>query len=281
MIHDTQHIPHTVKTMKPTTNIPPRELTIRAGNGTLSFLITEQDGTAAFHPYAVKSGMSLSANLREAFKEQIYLHGLFTKAVLMVCSPVVLVPREDYVETETFNAEAMYASVLTGHKGEEKLTKELQELEAVAVYAVNKDLKMVVNDNCENVEVTNVMLPVWRHLYKRYYQNGERRKLFAYFHDKSVDICSFEQRRLHFANTFDAQHAHDALYYLLYVWKQLGMNQKEDTLFVIGDMPHCEWLMNRLSTYLTRVHTINPVADLNRSPLAQIKDIPFDMMLRK
>ena len=59
------------------------------------------------------------------------------------------------------------------------------------------------------------------------------------------------------------------------------MNQKEDTLFVIGDMPHCEWLMNRLSTYLTRVHTINPVADLNRSPLAQIKDIPFDMMLRK
>ncbi|MBO5233880.1 MAG: DUF3822 family protein [Prevotella sp.] len=265
--------------MNPTSNIPPRQLTIRAGHSTLSFLTPEQDGTMAFHPYTVKSGMSLSANLREAFKEQPYLQERFTKAVLTVCSPVVLIPKEDYLEIDNFNAETMYGSVLTGHKGEEKLTKELYELDAMALYTVNKDLKMVVSDNCGSVDVTNVMLPVWRHLYKRYYQSSERRKMFAYFHDKSVDICSFEQRRLHFANVFDAQHAHDALYYLLFVWKQLGMNQKTDDLFIIGDMPHRDWLMNRLATYITRVHTVNPVADLNRSPLSQIKGMPFDMML--
>lgn len=256
-----------------------KSLTIRAGNGTLSFLVTDEGGAPAYHPYAVKSGMSLSANLREAFKEQPFLRHGFSKAVLLVPSPVVLIPSEDYYATEDLDKEAMYASVLTGHKGEEKIMKELPDFEAMALYSVNRDLKMVVSDNCESVDVVSVMLPVWRHLYKRYYQSGGRKKLFAYFHDKMVDICCFEQRRLHFANVFDAQHAHDALYYMLFVWKQLGMSQKEDDLFLIGDMPHGEWLTGRLDTYISRTHIVNPTVSLNRSPLSAIEGMPFDMML--
>ncbi len=260
-------------------NLTNGDLIIRAGQGTLSFLLPDADGAPAFHPYPIKSGMSLSANLREAFREQPYLQTTFRRATLMVCSPVVLVPRDDYADDGTFDTEATYSSVLTGHKGEEKIVTEIAELEAMAVYSVNKDLKMVVSDNCEEVDVVNVMLPVWRHLYRRYYQNGERRKMFAYFHDKTMDICCFEQRRLRFANVFDAQHAHDALYYLLFVWKQLGMSQKEDDLFIVGDLPHSDWLTGRLAMYIERQHIINPVVDLNRSPMAQIKGMPFDMMI--
>lgn len=233
----------------------------------------------AFHPYAVKGGMSLAANLREAFKEQDYLRSNQGKAVLHVTTPVILIPKEDYEDTEEYDAEAVYASVLTGHKGEEKVTDAIGELDAYALYSVNRDLKMVVSDNFHDVKVMNVMVPVWVNLYKRYFQAGQKRKLFAYFHDKRVDICNFEQRRLHFANSFDAQHAHDALYYLLFVWKQLGMNQQEDDLFVIGDVPHKDWLMSRLEAYLKNVHIVNPSVALNRSALAEIEGMPFDMML--
>ena len=124
--------------MTPTTDIPQLRLKIRTGNGTLSFLVSEPDGTMSYHPYTVAGGMSLSANLREAFKVQPYLQGNFDKAVLMVCTPVVLVPREDYADTEDFDAEAMYSSVLTGHKGEEKVMKDIQELETLALYSVNR-----------------------------------------------------------------------------------------------------------------------------------------------
>lgn len=221
----------------------------------------------------------MAANLREAFREQDYLRTNESKAVLHVCTPVVLVPKEDYEDTENYDAEAVYSSVLTGHKGEEKIIVEVPGMDVYALYCVNRDLKMVVSDNFQDVEVRNVMVPVWVHLYKSYYQSGQKRKLFAYFHDKKVDICNFEQRRLHFANSFDAQHAHDALYFLLFVWKQLGMNQQEDDLFVIGDVPHKDWLMNRLRTYLKNVHVVNPSAALNRSALAEIENMPFDLML--
>lgn len=258
---------------------------IRAGLGSLAFLLKGDDGTNDFHPYKVKGEMSLAANLREAFKEQSYLQiaeqaeNVQRKARLMVSSPVVLIPMDDYNNTPDFDVEAMYSGVISGKKGEEKIVREVAELNAMAIFCVNSDLLMVVRDNFADVEVQNVSLPVWQHLYKRYYQSGQRRKLFAYFHDKTVDVCQFEQHRVRFANSFDATHAHDALYYILFVWKQLGMDQQEDALFVIGDMPHEDWLRGRLETYLSRVHTINPNADLNRSPLAQIEGMPFDMML--
>ncbi|MBQ0074545.1 MAG: DUF3822 family protein [Prevotella sp.] len=247
---------------------------IRAGQGTLSFLCGEE-----YHQYPVKSGMSISANLREAFREQPYLQQPIAKAILKVTTPVVLIPKEDYLDTADFDADAMYSYVLTGHKGEVKIIKELPELEAVALFSVNSDLQMVVGDNSHDVEVENVMLPVWKHFYSNYYQMGQRRKMFCYFHDRQMDICSFEQRRLKYANVFDAQHAHDALYYMLFVWKQLGMNQTEDDLYVIGDMPHKDWLMERLKAYLSRVHEIDPKASLNRSPLAEIESMPFDLMV--
>lgn len=234
-----------------------RETVIRVGQGTLAFLTPELDGTMTYHPYPVKSGMSLAANLRMAFKDEEYLADLSGRATLCVASPVVLIPADEYNATDDFDSEAIYSEVITGHKGEKKITRELPELNAVALFTVNSDLLLVVNDHFRRVEVQNVMVPVWTALYDSHYQAAGARRLFAYFHDKKVDIFAFEQHRIDFANSFDAFHAHDALYFILFIWKQRGMNQKEDELFVAGTPPHADWLMKRLRTYLSNVHEIN------------------------
>lgn len=251
------------------------DIIIRAGQGTLSFLCGKD-----YQQYPVKSGMSLSANLREAFRDQPYLSSPIDNAQLMIDSPVILIPNEDYSSTPQFDIEQMYSYVITGHKGEVKVVREIPELDAVAIFSVNSDLQMVVGDNCHNVVVDNVMIPVWRHLYNNYYHSGERRKLFAYFHDKKVDVCAFEQRRLKYANVFDAQHAHDALYYMLYVWKQLGMSQQDDDMYIIDSATHSDWLLTRLKSYVSRVHIIDPKISLRRSPLTDIPSMPFDLMVK-
>lgn len=257
-----------------------KTLTIRAGQGTLSFLVRSVDNAFRFIPYQVKSEMSLAANLREAYRTLPELTDGVNSAILMVSTPIVLIPQDEYdAAGGDFDTEAVYSSVMTGHKGDEKIVKPMTDFNAVGIFTVNSDLHMVVTDNCPNVEVRNVMYPIWKHLYNRYYQSGQHRKLFAYFHDKTVDVCQFERGRVRFANSFDATHAHDALYYILFVWKQLGMSQEEDDLFVIGDMPHEKWLRGRLQNYVTRLHNINPSADLNRSPLAEVEGMPFDMMI--
>ena len=245
---------------------------IRVGQGTLTFLTPENDGQYTAHPYPVKSSMSIAANLRVAFKEEPYLTNVGKKAVLQVATPTLLVPKEEaYPQSlpalgsaallckegkDDEFCETLYSSVITGHKGEVKCATEIEELDAVVIFPVNSDLQMVVKDHFPITSIGHVMTDVWRECYNKYYKSGGNRKLFAYFHDKMVDIFCFEQHRIRFANSFQATHAHDALYYTLYTWKQLGMNDDNDSLCVMGDMPHGDWLLERYKSYLAKVEVI-------------------------
>lgn len=252
---------------------------IRVGCGKLSFLQPYEDGTIDYAPYVVKSGISMSANLRQAFKEAPLLMDHENAALLSVCSPVALIPLDEYMDDESFDASVVYSQTFTGHEHDAKLANVLPELNAVAVFGVNKDLKMVIEDNFRDVRIQNVMQPVWSYLYNRSSLVGRRRKLYGYFHDDQLDIFGFQQRRFRFSNVFDATHAHDALYYLLYVWKQLGFDNNEDELHVVGNTEHKTWLLTKLKTFLRRVYVMNPTAELNRAPASLIDGIDFDLML--
>lgn len=224
-------------------------------------MVKDKEGDVTEYPYAVKSDRSLPANLREAFKEQQFLRALerdgigkiLADTILMVASPVMLVPDDLDIDTTPCSIDASYGEIITGHKGEEKFIRPIPELRVKAIFAVDSDLLLVANDNCSHVTVDNVMAPVWADKYSTEYQNDGQRRLFAYFHDRMVSVFSFEQHRIHFANTFDAAHAHDALYYIMFVWKQLGYSQEEDILYLLGTMPHADWLTTRLKTYIRRI----------------------------
>lgn len=256
-----------------------QRLIIRAGERSLSFLKPKADGAIEYKAYISKSSMSVAANLRTALREEDFFIGEDRKALLSVNSMVSLVPLDEYMEKDDFNADELYNYTFTGKEHEEKICSIIPELNAVALYSINKDLKLVVNDRFADVRIQNVMQPVWTHLYHRSSLVPQRRKLYGYFHDGMLDICSFHQHRFRYANAFSVIHAHDAMYYLLFVWKQLALDNENDELHLVGTIPHQEWLMQKLKQFLRRVYIINPVADLNRSPLSQIKNLEYDMML--
>ena len=254
-------------------------LTIRVGYGTMSFFLPRTDGTVEYLPYTVKSGVAMAANLRTAFRELELLRERDDRAMLSVLSPVVLVPIDEYMDQENFDVDTLYNHTFTGREHEEKIANVLPDLNAVAVFGVNKDLKLVVEDHFADVRIQNIMQPVWTHLYRRSTLVGQRRKLYAYLHDSRIDIFSFQQRRFRFANSFDATHSHDALYYLLFTWKQLGLSNEDDELHLVGKSEHMEWLTTKLKSYLRRVYTLNPVADLNRAPASMIEGMEYDLMI--
>jgi hypothetical protein len=71
----------------------------------------------------------------------------------------------------------------------------------------------------------------------------------------------------------------NALYYLLSVWKQLGMNAERDELHLAGDMPDGEALMDEAKQFVKRVFYINPSGEFNRAPVTQIADMPYDLIV--
>lgn len=253
--------------------------TVRVGTGTLSVLRPYDDGSVEYAPYIVKSGVSMAANLRQAFHELPLLTEHKDKALLKVSTPVALIPVDEYMDDEHFDINMIYSETFIGYEKDEKVANVLPDLNAVAIFAVNKDLKMVMEDNFADVRIMNVMQHVWTFLYRRSSLVTQRRKLYAYFHDGRVDVFSFMQRRFRFANSFDASHSHDALYYILFVWKQLAFSNEDDELHLVGETEYYQWLITKLKSYLQRVYTLSPSAELNRAPVSLVEGIDFDMML--
>jgi hypothetical protein len=248
-------------------------LTMRVGRGTLSFATPDESGQVIFEPYVVKSGVSMAANLREAFKTADLLQNRPQRVRVVIDSPVLMVPVEVFDQDEM---EELYDHAFTRNEQDGVFFNVLPDLNAVAVFPMNRDLKLVVDDHFSTVKVIVAMAPVWRHLHQRSY-TGNRHKLYGYFHEKRLEIFSFHQNRFKFCNSFDASRAHDSLYFLLYVWKQLQLEPEHDELHIVGDIPEQEWLLKELKRFLQNAYVINPAADFNRHPVMTIKSMPYDL----
>ena len=248
-------------------------LTIRAGRGTLSFSMPDEHGNVVYEPYVVKSGISMAANLREAFKTSDLLSLAYTHARVLIDSNVLMVPIELFDEQEI---EVLYAHAFPSNTQDKIFFNVLPDLNAVAVSSVNKDLKLVVDDHFQDVHLVAAVAPVWRRLHQRSY-TGMRQKLYGYFHEQRLEVFSFQQNRFKFCNSFDAQRAQDALYFLLYTWKQLRFRTQHDELHIVGDIPDSEWLTAELKRFVQNAYIINPSADLNRAQVTGIKGMPYDL----
>jgi hypothetical protein len=252
-------------------------MTIRVGKSTLSFSITDTANAAepiTFMPSVVKSGISMAANLRGALKDSD-LKTDIRSCRLLIDSKVLMIPVEGFEESE---AETLYRHAFPYSDTDSVVYNVLPDLNAVAIFCINKDLRMVINDNFgEDVKIIHVMAPVWRYLHQRSF-TGHRNKLYGYFHDKQIDIFSFQQHRFKFCNSFETSRAHDSLYFLLYVWKQLSLQPEHDEMHIVGDIPEKDWLLQELRQYLKNAYAINPTAEFNRAPATQIKNMPFDLM---
>ncbi len=256
---------------------------IRIGRQTLTFALPEntdlQDGNrrnvkVMLEPYIVKSGMSLAANLREAFKDSAILAMPNDRTHVVIDTPVMMVPIEEFDEN-TMAEEYHYA--FPGRLHEVVLHYVIPDLNSVAVFSINKDIRMVVNDHFDNVRITPVTAHVWHHLLQRNLA-GQTRKLYAFFHEGHLSVAAFSKNRFRFVNTFVANEVADSAYFMLYVWQQLAMDGKKDELFLAGEITAEDELKKELRKYVQNVFVINPSAEFNRAPITQIPNVTYDLI---
>lgn len=255
----------------------PNRMILRASNESLAFALPQaEDRTRAnFYRYISKSGISIAANLRDAFKTVEMLREPISRATLLVNTPVLLVPLDEYKEGDK---DTLYMHSFPSTEGASIVANVLPDLHAVALFALNRDLRTVIEDHYEDVRYVHLMQPVWDYLHRRSFL-GNRRKLYVYFHDNNqLEIFSFERNHFIFYNRYKARSIKDMVYFILFVWKQLALDQMRDELFLLGDIPEKDNLLKALRLYVQMVAVINAEASFNHVPLTQEKGITFDMI---
>lgn len=250
-------------------------LTLRLTHGRMSASVGDPQtlGNIVYEPYTLNNSISPAANLREAFRTSELLKSGYQRALLLTDAPVLLIPQEEYATDE---AESLYRYTFSVEGSDEIVCSPLPTLSCVAAFAVNKDLLMVAEDHFDDLSISPLCESVWTHLYKRSF-SGPRQKLFAYFFEKQLCVFRFGQNRFKFCNTFDAAHDQDALYYLLFVWQQLGMDAEKDELHLVGEVADEGWLCKQLRQYVRRVVVMSPQADFRNIAMAKDTHIPYDL----
>lgn len=237
-----------------------------------------------FERYPMNSGISLAANMREALRTQLMLQGEYEKVLVMTDSPVLTIPVAEFREEECAQ---LYHYTFTRQEQFMVMHAILPDLNAVAVFSVQKDLRQVLADRFGRVSYQPLMSPVWRHMYQKSF-TGPHAKLYVYFHDRKMEVFSFTQNRFKFQNAYALSTVDDALFYILSVWKQLGMDPQSDELHLAGQVAELQSsasggvdgdLKNRALTFLKRVFVNNPSGEFNRAPATQVDGMPYDTML--
>lgn len=250
-------------------------LTIRLGASDILLAVRDSrsDRRIIHETFPANRSISVAAHLRELATKSELLGSGFRSALVMLDTETMLVPLDEYPNEDMAT---LFHSAFSGHEGEELVTNVLPDLKAVAVFAVNKDLKSVLGEHFADLSFVPIVQPVWRHLYRRNFATP-RKKLFVYFHDQRMQVFSYAQSRLRFCNCFDGRREHDALYYLLYAWHQLGYNGEDDELVLAGKLPNRDWLLERLRQYVRRCSVVNPAVDFGATSASLDHNLPYDL----
>ena len=141
-----------------------RKITIRIGRNNLSFTMLDATNTEqpiVYTPYVVKAGITMAVNLRQAFKSDIMIEADVNRADVLLDTPQMLVPIEQFEEDDI---KTLFDHAFPAGQ-EQRIVRYnvLPNLKAVCLFAINKDLNNVINDQFDYVQHIQAMTPVWHH----------------------------------------------------------------------------------------------------------------------
>ena len=146
----------------------------------------------------------------------------------------------------------------------------------MAVFPLHRETRQLLTQRFGSLHIKPCVWPLWCHLHTTD-QHLRRNPLYGYFHDGSLDIFRFQHDRFRFYNRFTVEHAPDALYFLLYVWRQLGMDAETDHMVLVGRQPAD--LSERMERHLRHVVTLQPTEEFMNAPASRIAEMPYDLLV--
>ena len=159
------------------------------------------------------------------------------------------------------------------------------------------DARVEIVANKLAAQGVTVLFPVEKSLYERLQQLGdvtyystlsillglvtskpaaETRYMLAYFQGNLSFFISMQDGRLRLANAFRCEEGQDNIYYLLSIWKEQGLSQEDDTLYLCGDKG-IEQNMLAIGRFIKRCKRMNANELFPLTLLNKMEGIPFDL----
>ena len=236
------------------------EVSIRLWPGGLSFsgyILHEKDSFFT-ETFFFDGNQSMAQSLKNTFFDNQFFSYLYRSvSIIYVSGKYTLVP--DDVFAEKYKS-LLFSFCHHNDKDETVLVYPLKELQSKMLYAVDNEVYEFLVRSLVNPHFVHSLSPLIVAWQKKSLTSYPKR-IYAFIHDKILDIACFDNGEMLFVNAFDYEKENDIIYYLLYACRQLGVNQLEDIIHFCGDKMMCHSVMSVIKNYIKEIDYLMPQSD--------------------
>lgn len=250
-------------------------LSIRLSADGFSFSLynPHDEGYLFYEPYSVNIAYSLTANVKEMLNSsEVFKHTYKRVYIMYDTTRVTPVPFELFEDDEM---EDLFYSNFPKVDNETVFCNILEKSNIVLLFGIDKHAYQLLNEQFPNAKYFATVSPLTEYFQKKSKTNNKR--LYAYLQKNGINVFAFDNGRPVLINSFSCEKFEDRIYYLLYIWKQLGFDAEIDELYMVGNIAEKDKLTDELKKYTRNVSLFVPKSELNRPILTQREDIPFDL----
>lgn len=251
-------------------------LSIRLRSGGLSFsgYIPSESGSFFYREANFeRTTLSYTESLKEFFFQNEVLMASYKRINIICVSPqYTLIPAEAYDNKQA----DLFLKFNFSQPESKALTNNVKKYNLEVVYGIDDELHKFCSRTLLTPHFYNHITPLITYWEKQCLLINTRR-MYVNLHEKIVDIICFDRGSLLFANSYLFDHPNDILYYILYVWKESGMDQLTDQLHIAGISEYKMRVSETLHTYVQHISQADLPSDvyLWGSETAQV---PFDLI---
>ena len=228
-------------------------LSIRLSADGFSFSIHHpQNEDVSYTSYAVNSSYSMTANVKKMLATTNELGYSYQAVNILIDTPrFTLVPFDLFEDEQT---EEFFHLNFPKKENETILCNILGKNNVALLFGVDKHTHQLLAEQFPQARIFASISPLLEHFHTRSREN-DTKNLYVHFHASQMDVFAFDKGKLLLTNTFQCKQAPDKVYYMLYIWQQLGFSQEKDQLWLAGNIEAEEELMTELNKFIRNVKT--------------------------
>lgn len=237
-------------------------LSIRLGMEVFSFSIHNpiRDNVILFREWEINRELSLITNIKQVFKELEFLGYAYKKVnVQIINRRFTLTPLDLFEESQ---AESFFYYNYFSKENEIVLYNVLPKIGIVLLFGMDKGLYDFFNDRYANVQFYSSISSLAEYFFFKS-RVGNTKKMYVLVRSEFMELYCYERGHMLLLNTYDCDNTADRLYYLLYTWKLLAMDQQRDELFLSGDLIEKDKLVADLKRFVRCVYICSDI-ELNK-----------------
>ena len=197
------------------------------------------DGFSFYTPHSqkdvkVKKDETLNDVLEEAFRTNALLRPDYDEVHIYADYSSTRIPLDEFRSEE---AQALYRLTFgkDSLQGMNMHYEMLPALEVLEVFVVDAEIEATILRHYPHASIHSYFGQLMnKMLSKDKRQRGTEKRLYVHSNGSQLFMFTYENGKLQFANSFEATTLSNQLYFLLYVWKQLSMDQRNDVCMLLS-----------------------------------------------